>query len=105
MGKTSLSIHLEVAAAIKGKETVLVDLDPQASASKWGDSREAESPVVISCGCVAKICKGRKLCINQNQLSSYSENLSSKFHLSSDVCFFNSFNLSFANHVHCFISP
>lgn len=48
-GKTSLSIHLAVAAAIKGKETVLVDLDPQASASKWGDSREAESPVVISC--------------------------------------------------------
>ena len=49
VGKTSLSIHLGVAAAIKGKETVLVDLDPQASASKWGDSREAESPVVISC--------------------------------------------------------
>ena len=48
VGKTSLSIHLGVAAAIRGKETVLVDLDPQASASKWGDSREAESPVVIS---------------------------------------------------------
>jgi len=49
VGKTSLSINLAVAAAIKNKETVLVDLDPQASASKWKDSREAESPVVISC--------------------------------------------------------
>lgn len=49
VGKTSLSINLAVAAAIKNKETVLIDLDPQASASKWKDSREAESPVVISC--------------------------------------------------------
>jgi chromosome partitioning protein len=49
VGKSTLSIHLATAAAIKKKEAALIDLDPQASASKWGDSREAENPAIISC--------------------------------------------------------
>jgi chromosome partitioning protein len=49
VGKSTLSIHLATAAAIKKKEAALIDLDPQASASKWGDSREAETPAIISC--------------------------------------------------------
>lgn len=48
IGKTTLSIHLAVAATLAGHTTLLIDLDPQASASKWSDIREAESPVVIS---------------------------------------------------------
>ena len=48
VGKSTLSIHLATAAAIKKKEAALIDLDPQASASKWSDSREKEYPVVIS---------------------------------------------------------
>lgn len=48
IGKTTLSIHLAVAAALAGHTTLLIDLDPQASASKWSDIRQAESPVVIS---------------------------------------------------------
>lgn len=49
VGKTTLAIHLAVCASQKRKETVLLDLDPQASASDWGDSREAEEPVIMSC--------------------------------------------------------
>lgn len=46
-GKTSLSISLACAAERRGKEALIVDLDPQATACKWGDRRTAESPIVI----------------------------------------------------------
>jgi chromosome partitioning protein len=47
-GKTTLAVHLAVAAELEGHSTAVIDLDPQASASAWGDSREAEAPVVVS---------------------------------------------------------
>ena len=47
-GKTTLAVHLSVAAASAGLTTALIDLDPQASATKWSDKRENDSPVVIS---------------------------------------------------------
>ena len=47
-GKTTLAIHLAVAAKLMRHEAVVIDLDPQASATSWKDSREAESPVVVS---------------------------------------------------------
>jgi len=47
-GKTTLAIHLAVAAAQEALNTLIVDLDPQASAAKWGDRREAELPLVLS---------------------------------------------------------
>src|SRR5688572_13385073 len=46
--KTSLGIHLAVAAVEDGKEAMIIDLDPQASATKWKDLRAEETPVVIS---------------------------------------------------------
>ena len=46
-GKTTLAIALAVAAERAGVTSVLVDLDPQASAAQWSDLREAETPVVI----------------------------------------------------------
>jgi len=46
--KTSLAIHLAVAAIYDGKEAMIIDLDPQASATKWKDLREKDTPVVIS---------------------------------------------------------
>lgn len=47
-GKTTLALHLATAAAATGRNTAIIDLDPQASAAKWSDRREAELPVVIS---------------------------------------------------------
>lgn len=47
-GKTTLAVNLSVAAARAGHSTVLVDLDPQASAAKWNDNREEDAPVVVA---------------------------------------------------------
>ena len=47
-GKSTLSINLAVAAKKDDKEVALIDLDPQASACDWGDSREIEEPAVVS---------------------------------------------------------
>ena len=47
-GKTTIAVHLSVAAAQAGYTTALIDLDPQASAVSWSDKRVAETPVVIS---------------------------------------------------------
>jgi chromosome partitioning protein len=47
-GKTTLAIHLAVAAERAGRPAVVMDLDPQASAAAWRDLREAEGPAVES---------------------------------------------------------
>ncbi len=47
-GKTTLAVSLAVAAEHAGRTVGVVDLDPQASASNWGDRRETDSPVVVS---------------------------------------------------------
>jgi len=47
-GKTTLALHLAVAAEIEGKASALIDLDPQASATGWKDSREQPTPAVVS---------------------------------------------------------
>lgn len=46
-GKTTLSLHLAVAAERASKSAVVIDLDPQASSAGWKDSRKAEAPVVV----------------------------------------------------------
>lgn len=47
-GKTTLAVSLAVAAKLAGRTAAIVDLDPQASSSKWGDRRWTDSPVVVS---------------------------------------------------------
>src|SRR5215467_928043 len=47
-GKTTLAIHLAVAASQAGMNTAVIDLDPQASSAKWADRRQADLPVVLS---------------------------------------------------------
>ncbi len=46
-GKTTLCIHLAVAAEREEKTAVVIDLDPQASASTWRDVRDSETPAVV----------------------------------------------------------
>ena len=47
-GKTTLSLNLAVAAELEGCPAVVVDLDPQASATAWHDNRAGDAPVVAS---------------------------------------------------------
>jgi chromosome partitioning protein len=47
-GKTTLALQIAVAAEIDGKQAAVVDLDPQASATHWADSRTDKSPAVVS---------------------------------------------------------
>ena len=47
-GKTTLTLHLAVAAERGGRSAAVLDLDPQASASGWKDSRAADTPAVTS---------------------------------------------------------
>ena len=46
-GKTTLSIHLAVQASLNGLGVLLVDLDPQASASAWWRRRKQPQPELI----------------------------------------------------------
>lgn len=45
-GKTTLALHLAVAAEAAGQSVVLLDLDPQASSKAWSDSRTGDGPTV-----------------------------------------------------------
>jgi len=47
-GKTVAAIGLAVASTRAGFATVLIDIDPQATAAKWKDRRSDENPAVVS---------------------------------------------------------
>lgn len=47
-GKTTLAVHTAVAAHEAGVAAVLIDTDPQRSASVWGDARQGAAPIVAT---------------------------------------------------------
>src|SRR3954453_6670190 len=47
-GKTTIATNLAVLAERAGYPTVLLDLDPQATAAKWGDKRGGNPPDVVA---------------------------------------------------------
>lgn len=63
-GKTTLAVHLATAAA-KYFITLVVDTDPQATASRWSEWRSGGDPEVIDCGAptllAAKLSKAAEL--------------------------------------------
>src|SRR3546814_20234870 len=46
-GKTTLALHLAAAAEDSGHTALVIDLDPQATASQWAAWRQDVPPVVI----------------------------------------------------------
>ncbi len=48
-GKTTLAVHLATASAAE-QVTLIIDTDPQATASRWGQWRGGRDPEVIDCG-------------------------------------------------------
>src|ERR1700760_1049460 len=46
-GKTTLALHVAVAAELAGYGTVLIDMDPQGTAEAWSEWRKEAPPTVI----------------------------------------------------------
>jgi chromosome partitioning protein len=47
-GKTTIAVHLAVAAEAAGLTVAVIDLDPQATAASWGDWRGGDNPAVVA---------------------------------------------------------
>ena len=69
-GKTTLALHIAASAEAVGKPCAVIDLDPQASAAGWKDTRSDEAPVVVAlphtrlaAGLQAADEGGAKLCV------------------------------------------
>lgn len=61
-GKTTLAVHLAVAAVQRGHRVLLVDADPQRSAAGWWHARAAETPELVECeaGKVANVLQAAR---------------------------------------------
>lgn len=68
-GKTTLSVHLAGEGTKRGVRTLLIDLDPQGNATKWGARRteapdvSAESPAALAAALKAAEREGYQLAI------------------------------------------
>ena len=46
-GKTTLALNLAIAAEGRRKRAAVIDLDPQGSATAWGQARQTPTPIVL----------------------------------------------------------
>jgi chromosome partitioning protein len=46
-GKTTLALHIAVAAELAGYSTALIDMDPQGTAEAWSEWRKEAPPIVV----------------------------------------------------------
>ncbi len=53
-GKTTIACNLAVALAVAGRDVVLVDADPQASAARWAERRAEQQPERPPVHCVQR---------------------------------------------------
>jgi chromosome partitioning protein len=64
-GKTTLAVHLATAAMQAGLAVLIIDTDPQATASRWSQWRRGQDPDVVDCGApsllAAKLAKAAEL--------------------------------------------
>jgi chromosome partitioning protein len=47
-GKTTLALHIAVAAELAGLSAAIFDMDPQGTAERWGEWRKEEPPAVVA---------------------------------------------------------
>jgi chromosome partitioning protein len=61
-GKTTLAVHTAVAAEEDGERPVIVDTDPQKSATSWADARVADTPPVapVAASMLADVMKAAR---------------------------------------------
>lgn len=55
-GKTTMAVHTAVAAHEAGERVVVIDTDPQQSATVWSEARHADTPVMVTVG-VAELAR------------------------------------------------
>ena len=48
VGKTTIALELAVAAVKASHKVAVIDVDPQATASQWGDRRQSEYPWIVA---------------------------------------------------------
>jgi chromosome partitioning protein len=47
-GKTTVTVHLAVAAMLAGERVAIIDTDPQRTALAWAQTRAADEPMVVA---------------------------------------------------------
>jgi len=56
-GKTTLAINLAVQSKLQGNNSLIIDIDPQASATKWGDIRGSNNTPLVTTSFATRLYK------------------------------------------------